>query len=365
MTDDKNYERRANKIIFFGGIIALCVILIKLLWKAILPFAVAWILSLPIRKAAETVSDKTGISKKLAACALLILVLLGMSFGIRALVTAGSKEATLITQRLGADSEAVSNTLKALSDKAKDLGGLISSLYSVTEDLGLSWVSEGVREGISRVVSEAVSGIAGLLSGTLISFTQTVASFAVLCIVFLLSFFYFCCDGREISDFFLSLVPKIHRDRLISFKNKISDIAKRYIGASLLMSLITFFTVLVGMLVIRCEYALTVAIFAAIADFLPILGAGAVLLPLAGICFLLSDIRGAVAFIIVWAVAALVHQIVEPKIIGKSIGVHPVAALISAYIGASLLGFRGLIIAPIICASLKSLLPNKQKKRGE
>lgn len=365
MNDDKNYERRANKIIFFGGIIFLCIFLARLLWRAVLPFAVAWILSLPIRKMSERVHEKTGIPKGTVAVISLILILLGMSFGIRALVTMGSKEAALLTQKLGADSEAVANTLQSLSDKAKGLGGVFSSFYEVTDRLGLSWVSEGVREGISRVIAEAVSGMAGMLSGTIKTVTQTVASFAVLCIVFLISLFYFCCDGKSISDFFLSLIPDRYRDGMITFKSKLSHILKRYIGAALLMSLITFFTVLVGMITVRCRYAVTVAIFAAIADLLPVLGAGAVLLPLAGVCFLLSDTRGAVAFIIIWAIAALIHQIAEPKIIGKSIGLHPVAALISAYIGASLFGFWGLVIAPIICAAVKSFLPNKKKKADE
>lgn len=375
MRGEGRFERRANKMIIFCGIIFLCFLFAKFLWKAVAPFLVAWAISLPVQGFAERINRKTGISRKLAACVILVLAILGMSYGIRVLVIAGAREAALLSKEFSRDPNAIENMLKALSDKASDIGGIIAradaflckifaSMGKFSENLGELSSQKWVESGITRVIRGSIEGVYRSLSSTIASLTRSVTSFFMLCVAFVMSLFYFSCDGRAISDFFMSLIPEEYRWRVLEAKGRISQVAKRYIAATLVMSFITFFIVFTGMTVIRCKYAFTVAVVAAIADILPVFGAGIVLLPLAGIYFIFSDIRAAIALIIIWGIATLIHQIAEPRVIGKSVGLHPAAALISVYIGVNLFGFPGLIAGPVVCAVIKSFLPSGARGRG-
>ena len=70
-----------------------------------------------------------------------------------------------------------------------------------------------------------------------------------------------------------------------------------------------------------------------------------------------------VSVLVIWAVSALVRQIAEPKIIGKNIGLHPLAALISVYVGAKIFGVAGLFFAPIVAVGIKAAISLVYKKR--
>ena len=67
--------------------------------------------------------------------------------------------------------------------------------------------------------------------------------------------------------------------------------------------------------------------------------------------------RGALGagLLILFAILALVHNLMEPKLVGKSIGLHPLATLISMYAGLRFFGFLGLLIAPIFVLFLQFL----------
>ena len=78
-----------------------------------------------------------------------------------------------------------------------------------------------------------------------------------------------------------------------------------------------------------------------------VLGTGTVLLPWAAFCFAAGDTKSGVGLLIVYAVITVVRQILEPRIVGKYIGLPPLASLASMYIGLKLIGFWGLFLFPV------------------
>ena len=89
-------------------------------------------------------------------------------------------------------------------------------------------------------------------------------------------------------------------------------------------------------------------------DFLPLLGTGAILLPWGIVLLLMKDIFRGVGIILLMIVTTVVRQIIEPKILGDSFGVHPLITLIAIYIGYRIWGFWGLILAPLATLLLLS-----------
>ena len=99
-----------------------------------------------------------------------------------------------------------------------------------------------------------------------------------------------------------------------------------------------------------------IAVLVALLDLLPVLGSGAVLLPWSAVAFLSRDVRTGVGMLVLWGVITLVRQIAEPRIVGGSLGLHPLLALAGMYVGFRLFGAVGLVLGPCAIVTGKVLL---------
>ena len=130
--------------------------------------------------------------------------------------------------------------------------------------------------------------------------------------------------------------------------------------------LITFFEIFVGLSILGVNYSLLIAILIAVVDILPILGTGTILIPWALFSFVSGNVGLASGLLILYGVVLIIRQLVEPKIVGGSIGLHPLATLAAVYIGIRFVGFTGIFIGPIVALCIKGFSEEPQpiKKGG-
>lgn len=122
--------------------------------------------------------------------------------------------------------------------------------------------------------------------------------------------------------------------------------------------LLTFLELTIGLYVLGIENALVIAFLIAIFDVLPVLGTGGIMIPWILICFLNNQIKTCVGLLILYLVITVIRNIIEPKIVGKQIGLHPLLMLLCMYLGAKLFGFLGIFILPILILILQNLNDN-------
>jgi sporulation integral membrane protein YtvI len=128
-----------------------------------------------------------------------------------------------------------------------------------------------------------------------------------------------------------------------------SELSKAGIGfikAQIILSLITFFMAFVGLSILQVSYTALLSLLIVIVDILPILGTGSVLVPWAIVAILQGNHFLGIGLIILFLVITVVRRIVEPKVYSSSLGISPLAALISLYIGFKLLGIVGVFLGP-------------------
>lgn len=88
-------------------------------------------------------------------------------------------------------------------------------------------------------------------------------------------------------------------------------------------------------------------LLAGLLDALPFIGTGIILVPLTVLQFLDGKIWRALICVLLYIVCIFVRQILEPKLIGRKIGVNPIVVLISLYVGIRLFGLAGIIKGPL------------------
>jgi predicted PurR-regulated permease PerM len=103
-----------------------------------------------------------------------------------------------------------------------------------------------------------------------------------------------------------------------------------------------------GLIILQNPYALMIGLIMAVLDFLPILGSGSVLIPWALFHLVTGEVNAAVGLMALYAVITITRQVLEPKILGEQIGVHPLLSLVSVFVGFQVFGVLGIFIGPAL-----------------
>ena len=123
-----------------------------------------------------------------------------------------------------------------------------------------------------------------------------------------------------------------------------------------LIMLITFSVMLLGFIILRVKYALLMALVVALLDMLPVIGIGTVLIPWSIWCFLADNAALGIGLLILFGAAEIIRQVAEPRIVGNSLGIHPIVTLILLYGSYSIFGIFGLVLIPIFAIVIKTLI---------
>jgi sporulation integral membrane protein YtvI len=139
------------------------------------------------------------------------------------------------------------------------------------------------------------------------------------------------------------------------FNNQVLSSFIKMILSYTLVSAICFCELMVGFLILGIKDAVFIAMLIAILDVLPVLGSGTVLIPWGVVSLILGDPTTGIGVLILYGIITVVRQIVEPKIVGSQIGLHPLVTIASLYIGLRLMGGLGLIMGPLYVLMCKKL----------
>lgn len=170
-----------------------------------------------------------------------------------------------------------------------------------------------------------------------------------------------------ISSFMLSAkLPKIRQllqeklphdkwDPLISAAGRMKSVLVQWLRAQIKLSGVNFLLILTGLFLLRVPHAPLWALLTALVDAFPILGTGAVLVPWSIVAFLQGDRLLAFGLLGLYAAAALTRTVLEPKLLGKHLGLDPLVTLMALYAGYRLWGIGGMILAPILAVAATQL----------
>lgn len=128
-----------------------------------------------------------------------------------------------------------------------------------------------------------------------------------------------------------------------------------YVRAQVILISMTFGIVLIGLLILRIDNPLSVALLAAFFDLLPYLGVGTLLIPWAAFAAVSGDWYVTIGLIILYIIVIVQRNFAEPKIVGSHIGLNPLAALIAIFVGLKLFGVLGFIVGPVLAVLIKAL----------
>lgn len=323
------------------SILILLFIFAEYVLPVILPFIIAWLISAITVNPARKLSQRIKVPERILRLMMSILLTLSVA-GVIGLV-------------LWIVVDAIWRFLSDLGEGNR-LYDLLTAIFSAEIPIIKDTISDELAAGIKGALSTALTEIfSAMASGATAIAGALPGAFFVL-LVTMISLVYFSLDYDRVSGFVKSLLPEKVALKIAELKNGILTVIKKYIISYSLILFMTFLIMLLGFLILRVEHALLLAMIVAFLDILPIIGVGTVLIPWAILEFAFGNASMAVGLLILFVSNAIIRQLVEPKIVGKNLDLHPIATLILLYVGYSLFGFVGLVILPVIAVSIGVML---------
>ena len=215
-------------------------------------------------------------------------------------------------------------------------------LDTVSQEL-LDWLKSAVPNVINSMVSYTTNAAMG------------VPSFVVALVIFIMASYLLTADYP-----YLRTRLAQHMDEgLLRFCNQVRVTALGafggYLKAEFLLSVGVFFILLVGFFFIHQPYGLLLALVLAVMDFIPIIGAGTVMVPWAVIALITQDYPTAIEMMVIWGIIALFRRVMEPKFVGDQTGLSPILSLISIYVGMKVAGVLGMVLGPTVLLVILNL----------
>lgn len=359
--ETEKIRKAAYITVFTAGVAAVLYFWGSIIWESILPFLLGWLVSLAICPLASKLSKKFHIKTKFMSGFLMLLCVIITFLLIGFLAKKLWDEGIAFIERFIENPELVEQAVAKFDSSVKGMFEKFTIFERLGKIKGLENFASSIEHSISEISTKLSSFFASKLSQFATGAISRIPGALLFWASFLLSAFYFCIDSDKCKQFFLSVIPSGLKKSLPAIKDKFGKTLGGYLKGYLILMGITFAEVLFGLLVMGIDYAFLVAAVIALVDILPILGAGTVLVPWAIYAFAVSDTKRAIGLLILFTVISIIRQIAEPKIIGKNVGLHPLAMLASVYIGIKFIGFSGLFIGPFIALIIKEILEISKK----
>lgn len=229
-----------------------------------------------------------------------------------------------------------------------------TAFYSSLDHEVRQQVETQVESFSQNLVVMGQTAVQNILNGIL-AFLGSIPSMATAFIISLLASFFISKDWPRLRVKFIKLMPDIVQSRGAAVLKDLRQAIFGFIRAQLTLISITFCIVLIGFLILRIEYGLTIALIIALVDLLPYLGTGLVFIPWIVYLFLNGDYGMVLGLSILYAIVLVQRQMMEPKILGDNVGLDPLLTLFALFVGFQLFGLFGLIIGPALMVIISAL----------
>lgn len=335
-------ERKKSFIttcLFWAIVIGLLYILFKYVFPWIMPFFIGFCLASIANFFAKKLLRKIKIPLKLGSAIFTLLVLIVFA----ALMT-------LIGY------EIYKQIAKFITDRVIE-GDLVSQITLTFSNL-IAKIPEGFRTSANSMVVSFVSGFGSTLTKLVTSAVGAAPGIFLGTVITIIASFIFSGDYNRVTDFIKLQLPEKVRKMIPGLNTSMKTSLGKLFRAYLLIILITFTELTIGLMILGEPYAVAIAAITAFIDILPVFGTGIVLWPWAVISVINGNYLFALGLMILYVVIQIVRQIIEPKLVGQSIGIHPIVTLMAMYIGVKIMGGIGFFVFPISMVIIKNLQDN-------
>lgn len=337
MGNRKTYLKIFINLGIILAVLLVCIFVVPKVIVFFMPFVVGWIIALIASPLVSFFEKKVKIKRKAGSAFVIIavialVILAGYLLGARLIeeIVDFVSELPQMWEGIRQDFEEIGQRLEA------------ASRYLPKE---IETAVTGITSNVGEYLGELFGGLGTPTIEAVSRFTMNLPSIIIGIVMCLLSAYFFVADKDYVSDLLHKVMTQSMVERFHMIKRGLVRAVGGYFKAQLKIEFWMYLLLLIGFTILRVRYAALIAIGVAFLDLLPFFGTGTVLIPWAVIKFLSGDYTMVIGLLIIWGVGQLARQLIQPKIVGESVGLAPIPTLFLLFIGYKAAGVLGMIIA--------------------
>ena len=324
-------------LVIIGAIIA---VIAKYLIPLLLPFVLALVVAGLLQKPIRFLDRKLPIKKRLCGliCAILFFVVL-----FTALYLGGGGIISGIERIMIDLPKFFTNTVEPM----------VMNIFNTLESMEV-WGNMNLTDLLADMeaqIMDALAGLATSISGKAVSLVSGLAvslpGLFIKLVLFIIGTVFISMDYDVLLGWCLDQMSDRTRNMFFEVKAYIVGTLFVVIRSYILIMSITFIELSIALTIIGVNNSILIALCIAIFDILPVLGTGGVMIPWTVITLVLGNFKLAAGLAITYVIVTIIRNIIEPKIVGGQLGLHPIVTLSSMFAGVQMLGAVGLFGFPI------------------
>ena len=344
----------------YGFALFAALALFFVLFKYVAPFAIGFAVSLMIEPVVRRITPafrrihlgRTG------AALVCVLVVYGVLLYLLSVLLA----------RLVVELQAL---IPTLLEWVRSASAMISGWVQSLENLEWNAIPDDVLAGLVRQITLSLDQLGANITSFAIDQILPIAGYAMskalsvsqlflFTILTIVSTFYFSSDREKIIACAGKYIPERLKDHGGRLRKGVYRAFFGQLRATAIMFVVTTVELSIGFLIMGLDYAVLLALFIALLDALPVIGAGLVLIPAAIYGFLFGPMWLGVGMALMYVTTIVVRQIVEPRVIGQQFGLHPLITMMAMFAGYMLASFLGMLLGPVLALLLKAVLASDE-----
>lgn len=336
MKNPNIYKKIAIDLVLTIVIVLMLIFVAPKLIAFFLPFVIGYVIALIANPLVKFLEKRLKIVRKHGS-AIVIIVVLALIIGALYLIIS-----VLVRESISFIAD-LPNLYENLNLQIKEVQNNLQGVYKAFP-LGIQRFIDNLGDNIGSYVNVFVQKMelptisdAGLL-------VKNAAEFLFMMIITIMSAYFFIAERERMSLQLKKILPESWGDKVKMISDNFKLAFGGYLKAQFKIMLIITIILFVGFEVINVGYAILLAIGIAFLDFLPFFGTGAVLWPWAVVELVSGNYFRMVVLLIIYLICQIVRQILQPKLVGDSIGISPLETLIFMYVGYKVKGLLGIII---------------------
>lgn len=314
-----------------------CIFILPRIIVYFMPFVVGWIIALIASPFVRFFEKHLKIKRKAGSAFVIIAV-------IALVILVGYFAVAWMVEQVILFAGDIPQILEAVKLEVTEAGRKLSGIYAyLPKELRgtLYRITEGVQEYSGNLMSSASVPTIEAVG----RFAQSLPNIIISVIMSLLFAYFYVADRDYLPGLVEKVLPRSLIERFEMIQRSFSRAVGGYFKAQFKIEVWMYFLLAIGFTILKIKYAFIIAIGVAFLDLLPFFGTGTVLLPWAAIEFISGDYPTVIGLLIIWGVGQLARQIIQPKIVGDSVGLSPIPTIVLLYVGYKAAGVVGMIIA--------------------
>lgn len=317
-----------------------CCWILPMLIRFFMPFVLGWIIACIAGPLVRFLESKIRIKRKAGGVVVMVSVIALVVLGCYAIL---SFLATQITGLVTELPQFWDNILTS-AEQNSHLSGILERFFPQNVAASLS----GIGKELGVYIGEIIAGFGTQDSSALEAVGNVARQVpAVIIGIFMcfLSAYFFVSDKNHVVQELRERIPETILTKVDRFVGTLKKVIGGYLVAQVKIEVWVYILIVIGLFILKVPYGILIALAIACIDILPVFGSGFILWPWAIVAAFGQNYRLAIGLVILWGLGQLVRQMIQPKIVGDSVGLDPLPTLVLLYIGYKFGGFAGMILA--------------------